>query len=188
MRCSPTNEPVWKWKLGLGKTEWREQKPKASRNSNGCSALRFLMGNSSRSRLPLLRLWALAEPGEIESSEHCPATRWGKAHMRRHLTSALEQTRSWIWTSIVSPNQQWFMCNAESVGVHEKECSKRIMSSVLPMTNCVVAAPTQARDGSNTTRADGKSRQKLKRDRSRKFMGQKRYSLRPRKSCLHSAA
>src|SRR5690242_8743795 len=112
MRCSPINEPVWKWKLGLGKTEWHAQKPKASRNCNDCSALRHRMGNPSRSHLPFLRPRVQAGPEEIESSEHCPATRWGKAHMRRHLTSALDQTRSWIWTSIVSPNQQWFMCNA----------------------------------------------------------------------------
>src|SRR6266699_3979255 len=105
MRYSPINEPVWKWKLGLGKIEWREQKPKASRNCNDCSALRHLMENSSRSRLPLLRPRVPAEPGEVESSEHFPATRWGKAHMRSNLSSVLDQARSWIWTSTVLHNQ-----------------------------------------------------------------------------------
>ena len=49
--------------------------------------------------------------------------------------------------STVSPNQQWFMCNVLSVGAHEKDRSKRIRLSVIPMRNCVVVAPIQARDG-----------------------------------------
>jgi hypothetical protein len=67
--------------------------------------------------------------------------------MHRYLTSVLDQARSWIWTSIVSPNQQWFMCNALSVGVYEKQCSKRIMSSAVTMRNCVVVAPIPDHSG-----------------------------------------
>src|SRR5712692_4692032 len=93
---------------------------------------------------------------ESESSEPLPATRWGKAQSPRRESSVLDQAKGWIWTFPVSHNQQWFMCNALSVGAHEKDRSKRIMLSVLPMRNCVVVAPIQARDGSST-RPDGKS-------------------------------
>ena len=83
--------------------------------------------------------------------------------MCRHLTSALDQARSWIWTSTVSLNQQWFMCNAESVEAYEKDCSKRIILSAVTMRNCVVVALIQVRDGLGA-RPDGKSRQKPKCD------------------------
>jgi hypothetical protein len=163
MRYRLINELVWKWRLELEKIEWREQKPKTSRNCNGCSALRHLMGNSFRSRLPRLRPLVQAEPGEIESSEHFLATRWGKAHMRRQLTSVQDQAWCWIWMYIVLPNQQSFMCNAESVEAYEKKCSKRIMLSAVTMRNCVVVALIQVRDGLGT-RLDGKSRHQQKYD------------------------
>jgi hypothetical protein len=83
--------------------------------------------------------------------------------MCKHLTSALDQARSWIWISIVSPNQQWFMCNALSVEAHEKQCSKRIMSSAVTMRNCVAVALIQVRDGLGA-RPDGKSIHQQKRD------------------------
>src|SRR5579885_3018051 len=149
MHYSPINEPVWKWKLELGKTGWREHKPKVSRNCNGCSALRYLMANSKGLRLPLHQLRVPAKPGEIASSEHFPATRLGKAQLRSNLSSVLAQARWWIWTSTVSPNQQWFMYNALTVGAYEKECSKRIRSSAATMRSCVAAAPIQVHDGSS---------------------------------------
>src|SRR5712692_2284002 len=146
MRYSPINEPAWRWKPVLGNTEWHEPRPKVNGNSNGCSAPRHLMGNHFRPRLPLLRM-VRAGVRETESSEPLCATRWGKAQTPRRLASVLDQARCWIWTSTVSHNQQWFMCNALSVGAHEKDRSKRIILSVLPMRNCVVVAPIQARDG-----------------------------------------
>src|SRR5205807_7500506 len=98
MRYSPINEPVWKWRLERENIEWREQKPKTSRNCNGCSTLQHLMGNFFRSSLPRLRPLVLARGRETELSEHFLATRWGKAHMCSSLSSVLEQARSWIWT------------------------------------------------------------------------------------------
>jgi hypothetical protein len=93
---------------------------------------------------------AWIETKETGSSEPRAATRWGKAYTPRRLKSVLDQARCcWIWTSTVSPNQQSFMYNA-FVGAYEKDRSKRIRLSVLPMTNCVVGAPIQAHDGSRT--------------------------------------
>src|SRR2546429_1871186 len=163
MLYSPINEHAWRWKSELGNTEWHEPKPKLNCNSNGCLAPRHLMGNHFRPPLTLLRPMVRAEARETESSEPLSATWWGKAQSPRRLASVLDQARGWIWTSTVSHNQQWFMCNALSVGAHEKDRSKRIILSVLPMRNCVVVAPIQARDGSST-RPDGKSLQEQKRD------------------------
>ena|SRR2546429_7610024 len=77
--------------------------------------------------------------------------------------TALDQARSWIWTSTVSLNQQRFMCNAESVEAYEKDCSKRIILSAVTMRNCVVVALIQVRDGLGA-RPDGKSRHQQKCD------------------------
>src|SRR5258708_1958004 len=107
---------------------------------------------------------------ESESSGSRAATRWGKAQSPRRGPSVLDQARGWIWTFPVSHNQEWFMCNVLSAGAHEKDRSKRIILSVLPMRNCVVVAPIRARDGSST-RPDGKSLQEQKRDAHPKMYG-----------------
>src|SRR5579875_2183720 len=169
MRYSPINEPVWKWKRELGKPAWREQKPKVSRNCNGCSALRHRMGSPSRSRLPFLQPQVWIDTKETGSSEPRAAIQWGKASTQSLLKSALDQARcSWIWMSTVLPNQPSCMCNVFTVGASGKDRSKRVRLCVLPMTNCEVVAPIPARDGSSTG-LSGKSIQEQKGDSNEKL-------------------